>query len=131
MGEVTNRLLVAMNAHDVDAFVACFAWLPHEQPAHPIPFRGQQQGTGTGRACSPASPTSARELTVRHHRRRRRDGEWRWRELLDGEAFAMRESRCWVWTASKSAWGRLYMERSSGADIDQMVRETYRPPDTE
>ena len=31
------------------------------------------------------------------------------------------------------AWGRLYMEviEPDGADIDQMVRETYRPPDTE
>ena len=37
MGEVvTNRLLAAMNAHDLDAFVACFAPNYHsEQPAHP------------------------------------------------------------------------------------------------
>jgi hypothetical protein len=29
------------------------------------------------------------------------------------------------------AWGRLYMEpvEQDGADIDEMVRETYRPPD--
>ena len=29
------------------------------------------------------------------------------------------------------AWGRLYMEviERDGADIDQMVREAYRPPD--
>jgi hypothetical protein len=29
------------------------------------------------------------------------------------------------------AWGRLYMDvvERDGADIDQMVRETYRPPD--
>jgi hypothetical protein len=29
------------------------------------------------------------------------------------------------------AWGRLYMEvvEADGAGIDQMVRETYRPPD--
>ena len=36
MGEVTNRLLAAMNAHDLDAFVACFApGHRSEQPAHP------------------------------------------------------------------------------------------------
>jgi hypothetical protein len=28
-------------------------------------------------------------------------------------------------------WGRLYMDviERNGADIDQMVRDTYRPPD--
>ena len=36
MGEVMNRLLAAMNAHDLDAFVACFAPdYRSEQPAHP------------------------------------------------------------------------------------------------
>ena len=36
MSEVMNRLRDAMNAHDLDAFVACFApdYLS-EQPAHP------------------------------------------------------------------------------------------------
>ena len=31
------------------------------------------------------------------------------------------------------AWARLYMEviEQDGADIDQMVRDTYRPPATE
>jgi hypothetical protein len=31
------------------------------------------------------------------------------------------------------AWGRLYMEviERDGADIDQMVRDAYRPPDSE
>ena len=36
MGEVMNQLLEAMNAHDLDAFVACFAPdYRSEQPAHP------------------------------------------------------------------------------------------------
>jgi hypothetical protein len=36
LGDVTNRLLASMNAHDVDAFVACFApGYRSEQPAHP------------------------------------------------------------------------------------------------
>ena len=42
---VMNQLLAAMNAHDLDAFVACFA--PHyrsEQPAHPSrAFYGSDQ----------------------------------------------------------------------------------------
>src|SRR6478672_11689767 len=36
MGEVMNRVLGALNAHDLDAFVACFAKdYRSEQPAHP------------------------------------------------------------------------------------------------
>ena len=36
MGMVTDRLLAALNAHDLDAFVDCFAADYHsEQPAHP------------------------------------------------------------------------------------------------
>src|ERR1700749_4969237 len=36
MGKVINRLLAAMNAHDLDAFVASFAPdYRSEQPAHP------------------------------------------------------------------------------------------------
>src|SRR4051794_25426717 len=36
LAEIMNRLLSAMNAHDVDAFVACFASdYESEQPAHP------------------------------------------------------------------------------------------------
>jgi hypothetical protein len=35
--------------------------------------------------------------------------------------------------AEQIAWGRLYMEgvERDSADIDQMVRDTYRPPSTE
>ena len=36
MSQIMNRLQVAMNAHDLDAFVACFAAdYESEQPAHP------------------------------------------------------------------------------------------------
>jgi hypothetical protein len=36
VGEVMNELLEAMNAHDLDAFVACFAPdYRSEQPVHP------------------------------------------------------------------------------------------------
>jgi len=38
-----------------------------------------------------------------------------------------------LWQIEQIAWGRLYMEvvEQDGADIDQMVRDTYRPPTTE
>ena len=36
MADMMNRLLAAMNAHDLDAFVECFASdYRSEQPAHP------------------------------------------------------------------------------------------------
>jgi hypothetical protein len=45
MSEITDRLLAAMNAHDLDAFVACFAVdYESQQPAHPNrAFRGRDQ----------------------------------------------------------------------------------------
>ena len=45
MAEIMNRLLSAMNAHDLDAFVACFAAdYESQQPAHPSrAFQGSDQ----------------------------------------------------------------------------------------
>ena len=77
MASIMNRLLSAMNAHDLDAFVACFAAdYESEQPAQPA------QGVIV--------------VGVQH---------------------------------DQIAWGRLYMEpiEQGGANIDEMVQETYRP----
>ena len=59
--KVAERLDAAMNAHDVDAFVALFADdYDSVQPAHPDrAFRGREQVRETGPLYSPASPTSA------------------------------------------------------------------------
>lgn len=57
-------------------------------------------------------------------------GEWRWRGThTDGSTFAMRGVTIMGVTDDRIAWGRLYMEvvEEGGADIDEMVRETYRP----
>ena len=61
-------------------------------------------------------------------------GEWRWRGThTDGSPFAMRGVTVMGIEGEQIAWGRLYMEviERDGADIDQMVRETYRRPGTE
>ncbi len=61
-------------------------------------------------------------------------GEWRWRGThTDGSPFAMRGVTVMGIEGDRIAWGRLYMEvvERDGADIDQMVREAYRPPRTE
>ena len=134
MGDVTNRLLAAMNRHDVDAFVACFdADYRSEQPAHPDrAFRGNDQvrknwssvfaGVPDFHAQLLSSATTDDGVEI---------GEWRWTgTFTDGAPFAM----CGVIVLGiehdRVAWGRLYMDEieQGGGDIDQMVRETYRPP---
>jgi hypothetical protein len=61
-------------------------------------------------------------------------GEWHWRgTYTDGSPFAMRGVTVMGIQGEQIAWGRLYMEvvERNGGDIDQMVREAYRPPDHE
>src|SRR6476660_3280369 len=95
MGEAMNRrLLAAMNAHDIDAFVACFAPdYRSEQPAHPgRAFSGDEQvranwtgvfaGIPDFHAELLASATTAEGVEI---------GEWRWEGThVDGAPFAMR-----------------------------------------
>jgi hypothetical protein len=58
-------------------------------------------------------------------------GEWRWSGThVDGSPFAMRGVTVMGIDEGRVAWGRMYMElvdRDDG-DIDQMVRDSYRPP---
>ena len=135
MAEMTNRLLTALNAHDVDAFVSCFA--PHyrsEQPAHPgREFEGREKVRENWTSVFAGIPDFEAELltsgiiedTVEV-------GEWRWRGThTDGTPFAMQGLTVLGIEEEQIAWGRLYMEpiEQAGGDIDAMVRETYRPPD--
>ena len=58
-------------------------------------------------------------------------GEWRWHGThTDGKPFEMRGTTVLGIVDDKISWARLYMEpvERDGADIDQMVKETYRPP---
>ena len=67
MGEVMDRLLVAMNADDLDAFVACFAPdYRSEQPAHPNrAFEGSAQVRENWASVFSGSRTSARSSSRR------------------------------------------------------------------
>ena len=59
-------------------------------------------------------------------------GEWSWHGThTDGSDFAMRGVIVAGLEDEQIDWARLYMEpvEHNGADIQQMVRETYRPPD--
>ncbi len=136
MGEVMNRLLAAMNAHDLDAFVACFALdYRSEQPAHPSrAFEGRDKVRENWTSVFAGVPDFNAELRLSATTDDGVEvGEWRWRGThTDGSSFAMGGVTVMGIEAEQVAWGRLYMEviERDGADIDQMVREAYRPPGT-
>ena len=137
MGNVTSRLLAAMNAHDVDAFVACFApGYRSEQPAHPSrAFVGDDQVRENWTGVFAGVPDFIAELLVSVTTDDGVEiGEWDWRGThTDGSSFAMRGVTLMRIERDQIVSGRLYMEpvEQGGVDIDQMVRETYRPPSTE
>lgn len=134
MGEVMNRLLAAMNAHDLDAFVACFARdYRSEQPAHPSrAFEGRDKVRENWTSVFSGIPDFTAELRSATTTDDGVEiGEWRWRGThTDGSLFAMDGVTVMGIEDGHIAWGRLYMEviEADGLDIDQMVREAYRPP---
>jgi len=135
MGDMTNRLLAAMNEHDLDAFVACFAPdYRSEQPAHPDrAFQGSDKVRENWAGVFSGIPDFTADLLLSTTTDDGVEiGEWRWRGIhTDGSPFAMHGVTVMGIEDELIAWGRLYMEvvEEDGADIDQMVRDTYRPPD--
>ena len=133
MAAIMNRLLSAMNAHDLDAFVACFAAdYDSEQPAHPgRAFRGSEQVRKNWEGVFAGVPDFTAELVLAVVSDDGVEvGEWRWQGTHnDGSPFAMRGVIVLGVRNDLIAWGRLYMEpvEEGGADIDEMVQETYRP----
>jgi ketosteroid isomerase-like protein len=134
MGEVMDRLHSAMNAHDLDAFVACFApEYQSDQPAHPSrAFRGRDQVRENWTSVFAGVPDfTADLLTSATTDDGVEIGEWRWQGThVDGSPFAMQGVIVTGTQDGRIAWGRLYMEviEQGGGDIDEMVRETYGPP---
>ncbi len=137
MGEVMQRLLAAMNARDLDAFVACFApRYRSEQPAHPSrAFEGSDKVRENWTSVFAGVPDFNAELLVSATTDDGVEiGEWRWRGThTDGSPFAMRGVTVMGTEGEQITWGRLYMEvvEQDGTDIDTMVREAYRPPGAE
>jgi hypothetical protein len=133
MADVMQRLLAAMNAHDLDAFVACFAAdYASEQPAHPgRAFTGADQVRENWTGVFAGIPDFRAELLLAATHQGVEVGEWRWHGThLDGSAFAMRGVIVVGVEDDRIAWGRLYMEpvEEGGAGIETMVRDVYRPP---
>jgi ketosteroid isomerase-like protein len=133
MAAIMNRLLSAMNAHDLDAFVACFAPdYESQQPAHPSrSFRGSDQVRKNWAGVFAGVPDFIAELVLSAVTVEGVEvGEWRWHgTYTDGSPFGMQGVIVAGVQHDLIAWARLYMElvEHGGATIDEMVQETYRP----
>jgi len=134
MGKVLDTMLVAFNAHDLETFVGLFAPdYRSEQPAHPDrAFTGSDQVRENWAGVFSGVPDFRAELIVSATTADGVDiAEWHWTGThTDGTAFEMRGVTVLGIEDDRIAWGRLFMELvdHDGAGIDEMVRETYRPP---
>jgi ketosteroid isomerase-like protein len=125
---VMQRLAAAMNAHDLEAFLGCFAEdYRSEQPVHPDRgFGGREQVRANWSAVFEGVPDFRAELV-----RAAADGdtvwtEWRWQGTRsDGEPLDMAGVIISGVRDRLIASGRLYVEpvEQAGAGIDAAVRE--------
>jgi ketosteroid isomerase-like protein len=116
-----------LNAHDLEAFLACFhEAYASEQPAHPDrAFQGREQVRTNWAAVFEGVPDFRSELL-----RTAADGEtvwseWRWRGTqADGEALDMVGVIVCGVRDGQMSWARLYMEpvEQSGEGINAAVR---------
>jgi ketosteroid isomerase-like protein len=123
---VLERLLAALNAHDLDAFVACFdERYESQQPAHPArAFSGREQVRKNWGALFEQIPDLHAELL-----RSAVEGEVVWAEMrwtgtkADGAPLDERGVIILGIRDGLIAWGRLYMEEveAAGAGIDETV----------
>jgi ketosteroid isomerase-like protein len=129
MGErVVSRLHAAMNAHDIEAFVACFAEdYDSTQPAHPDrAFRGREQVRANWSAIFAWVPDFSAELVRADAVGDTVWSEWRWEGTqTDGGRLDMAGVIVLGVRDDHIAWGRLYIEdvERAGAGIDAAVRD--------
>jgi len=126
-GLIVERLHAAMNAHDLEAFLACFQDnYESEQPAHPDrAFRGREQVRSNWSAIFDGVPDFRSELL-----RSTADGEtiwseWQWRGTQsDGTPLDMVGVIVCGASEGRISWARLYMEpvERAGAGIESAVR---------
>ena len=124
---VAERLLAAMNAHDIDAFVACFDEdYDSEQPAHPDrAFRGSDQVRKNWSAIFESTPDFRAELVRVDAADGAEWSEWRWHGThADGSVLDMAGVIVAGIRDERMAWARLYVEpvERGGAGIDATVR---------
>jgi ketosteroid isomerase-like protein len=123
-----QRLQGAMNAHDIDAFVACFdPGYVSEQPAHPDrAFVGADQVRKNWSSLFASLPDLRAELRTVSEDGDLAWSEWHWTATQsDDSPFDWRGVILAGVKAGRIAWARLYMEPTElvGSDIDATVRE--------
>jgi ketosteroid isomerase-like protein len=126
-GLVAEQLNAAMNAHDIDAFVACFDEdYESEQPAHPDrAFRGREQVRRNWSAIFEGVSDFRSELVRTAAAGDTEWSEWRWRGTQsDGTALDMAGVIVCGVREGRLVWARLYVEpvEQAGAGIDAAVR---------
>ncbi len=126
--QLVGRLHAAMNTHDIEAFVACFAEdYDSVQPAHPDrAFRGREQVRANWSAVFTGVPDFHAELVSVDAARDRVWSEWHWEGTqTDGERLDMAGVIVLGVRDDQIAWARLYVEpvEQAGAGIEAAVRD--------
>ena len=126
---VVERLLAAINAHDLEAMVACFADdYVNEWPAHPQRgFRGNEQVRRNWSQIFAAVPDLRARLP-----RMVVDGDTVWAEWdlsgtrRDGAAHLMRGVSIFGVAEGRLAWVRFYLEpvEETSGDVDTFTHPT-------
>jgi ketosteroid isomerase-like protein len=126
---VVERLLEAINAHDLEAMVACFADdYVNEWPAHPQRgFRGNQQVRSNWSQIFAGVPDLQARLP-----RMVVDGDTVWAEWdlsgtrRDGAAHLMRGVSIFGVAKGRLAWVRFYLEpvEETSGDVDTFTHQT-------
>jgi ketosteroid isomerase-like protein len=125
---LAQRLAAAMNAHDIEAFMSCFADdYESEQPAHPDrAFSGSAQVRANWSAIFASVPDFRAELVRADLAGDAEWSEWRWHGTQeDGTPLEMAGVIVYGVRHGQMAWARLYVEpvERSGAGIDAAVRD--------
>src|SRR5262245_14611530 len=126
-GLVADRLNAALNAHDIDAFVACFAEdYDSAQPAHPDrAFRGRAQVRENWTAVFAGVPDFAAELLGAAAVGDTEWSEWHWHGThADGTELDMVGVMVGGVAGGQLSWARLYVEpvEQAGGGIGAAVR---------
>lgn len=124
---VAERLDAALNAHDIDAFVACFAEdYDSEQPAHPDrAFTGRAQVRENWSAIFEGVPDFTSELVATAGSGDVEWSEWRWHGTqANGTKLDMAGVIVGGVRGGRLQWARLYVEPvEQGEGIEAAVRD--------
>jgi ketosteroid isomerase-like protein len=124
---VAERLSEAMNAHDIEAFIDCFAEdYDSEQPAHPDrAFRGREQARQNWSSIFAGVPDFTAELVGAVAAGATEWSEWRWHGTQqDGSKLEMAGVIVCGVEGGRLAWARLYVEPvEQGAGIEAAVQD--------